>query len=419
MDSNQSQWSKKRQNSKRTRWIIIVIAILVLAGVVGGVAYFLLNKSNSNNSNAGSSGQNSNGGGGGGPLSGSGTGTGSGSGSSNNGGKTGGGGTTAGNSSTNAPPNSNAKYYTNDGKLVDLKITPNPALKKSFYGINYGPILALYPWCTNTLGDVIEDIKVLSQLTNRLRLYGMDCGMANQTLHAIKILGLKMTVVPTIWVDNNATTYQRQYDDLFAVLKEHGFDYIEGISVGNEVIFRKEIPKQDLFNRIADVRTKVRAMPGAPANMPVFTSDLGSNVDSAFVAASDIIFANVHPYFAGTKVDDAAVWTFQFFEDEDITPAKQGGKQAVMSEVGWPTKGDSQQGAVASIPNLQTFLNTFLCQSNQKGYRYYFFESFDTPWKVTMFTLLEGSWGLFNADRTLKQGIVFPDCAPTAPNLRT
>ncbi|CAG8629276.1 1687_t:CDS:2 [Ambispora leptoticha] len=319
---------------------------------------------------------------------------------------------------TSNTPTTTQTFYTWDNKVVDLKIVPNPQLKKSFYGINYGPVNATYPSCGNTLGDVIEDVKLLSQLTNRLRLYGMDCNAANYTIMAIKILGLKMTVVPTIWVDNNMTTYQRQYNDLFNNLKQHGFDYIEGISVGNEVIFRKEIPVSDFYSRIADVRKKVLAMPGAPKNMPVFTSDLGSNVDQAFVSAVDIAFANVHPYFGGVAVANAATWTFQFFEENDVAPAAKQNKTAVISEVGWPTNGAPDQGAIATVPNLNTFIQSFLCQANSKGYRYYYFESFDTPWKTQMFTVLEGSWGLFYPDRSLKPGVSIPNCQPTAPSLR-
>jgi exo-beta-1,3-glucanase (GH17 family) len=379
-----NEWlEKEKRGNQKTRWIIILVAILVLACLIGGISYAVLQKSGSNASSSNSSSAN------GDDSSSSGSGSGSG-----------------------------PTFLTWDNKTVNLKITQNPAYRKSFYGINYGPVNGSYPWCTNTLGDVIEDMKLLSQLTNRIRLYGMDCNAANYTLQAIELLGLNMTVVPTIWVDNNITTYQRQYNDLFNNLKQHGFKHIEGISVGNEVLFRQEISATELYSRINDVRKKARAMQGAPQNLPVFTSDLGSNVNQTFVSNVDIAFANVHPYFAGVTAQQGTNWTFQFFEENDVIYAVKQNKTAVMSEVGWPSAGDSKQGAVASLPNEQIFISQFLCAANAKGYKYYYFESFDTPWKTAMFTLLEGSWGLFYPDRTLKPGIVIPDCPPTAPGLR-
>lgn len=385
----ESEWlEKEKRGSQKTRWIIILVAILVLACVIGGISYAVLHKSGSNaTSDSDSSSDNSN------PSSGP--------------------GSNSGSSSGPGPT-----FLTWDNKVVDLKITQNPAYKKSLYGLNYGPVNASYPGCTNTLGDVIEDVKLLSQLTNRLRLYGMDCNAANYTLQAIELLGLNMTIVPTIWVDKNLTTYQRQYNDLFNNLKQHGFKHIEGISVGNEVLFRQEVNATDLFARINDVRKKVLAMQGAPRNLPVFTSDLGSNVNQSFVTNVDIAFANVHPYFAGVSAQQGTNWTFLFFEQNDVINVVKQNKTAVLSEVGWPSAGGSNQAAIASLPNEQIFVSQFICAANTKGYKYYYFEAFDTPWKTAMFTLLEGSWGLFYPDRTLKPGIVIPDCLPTAPGLR-
>ncbi|KAG9295874.1 hypothetical protein G9A89_006613 [Geosiphon pyriformis] len=405
VDPNSSDWLQAQQRTtRRTRWTRFAI-IIVLAIIIVGVGYALTHKSSKNSELNSSDTNTQNLGSTNGPLS---------SGQSTN--KN----SSSSNSSSHISLNtSNQTFLTWDKKPVNLQITPNPAFKKSFYGLNYGPVNATFPWCTNTLGDVIEDIKVLSQLTNRIRLYGMDCNAANQTIMAIKLLNLKMTVIPTIWIDNNMTTYERQYNDLFNNLKEHGFSYIEGISVGNEVVFRKEIPTSDLYARIADVRKKVLAMPGAPQNIPIFTSDIGSNVDQAFVSATDVIFANIHPYFGGVTADQAAQWTFNFFEEFDVAPASKQKKLAVMSEVGWATRGDKDKEAVPSIPNLKIFLDTFICAANKKGYRYYYFESFDTPWKEERFTVLEGAWGLFSPDRVLKPGLTIPDCPPTVPNLRT
>ena len=43
----------------------------------------------------------------------------------------------------------------------------------------------------------------------------------------------------------------------------------------------------------------------------------------------------------------------------------------------------------------QTFLNTFVCQANNNGTGYFFFEYFDETWKDAQFGGVEGHWGLF------------------------
>lgn len=194
VDPNASDWLKSQQkSSRRHRMIVLTIGIIILLGIAAGVAYLVKSNKSSNTSTD----------------------------SSNN--NIGSGG--------NSSPN---KYFTWDNKPVNLTIVPNPQLKKVLYGINYGPVNATFPWCTNTLGDVIEDVKILSQITNRIRLYGMDCHAADWTLEAIQLLKLNMTIVPTIWVDDNDTTYQRQHDDFFNMVQKYGVDKIDGVSVGNE-----------------------------------------------------------------------------------------------------------------------------------------------------------------------------------------
>jgi hypothetical protein len=118
---------------------------------------------------------------------------------------------------------------------------PDPDLRKAFYGVDYNPAKTLMPWCGADLQSIINDVNLMSQITNRIRLYGMDCGQADLTFQAIKLLKVPMQVVLTIWVDNNSTTYQRQRDTLFQVLDVYGTDMLTGVSVGNEVLFRKDM----------------------------------------------------------------------------------------------------------------------------------------------------------------------------------
>ncbi|KAF8939879.1 hypothetical protein BGZ47_008027, partial [Haplosporangium gracile] len=122
------------------------------------------------------------------------------------------------------------------------QFTPDPNLRKAFYGVDYNPAKAMMPWCGATLQPVIYDMMLISQITNRVRLYGMDCNQADLTFQAINALGLNKTmqVVLTIWVDKNQTTYQRQHDTLFQVLDTYGTEMVNGISVGNEVLFRED-----------------------------------------------------------------------------------------------------------------------------------------------------------------------------------
>jgi len=126
--------------------------------------------------------------------------------------------------------------------------------------------------------------------------------------------------------------------------------------------------------------------------------------------------SNVHPWFANTSIDTAAAWTAQFFQEQNVDVAKALSNNPTMyiAETGWPTKssdaGNANNGASdASEPNLQTFIDTFVCQANSNRTGYFFFELCDEDWKDKQFGGVEGWWGLFYQNRTLKN-IKIPDC---------
>ena len=89
-----------------------------------------------------------------------------------------------------------------------------------------------------------------------------------------------------------------------------------------------------------------------------------------------------------------------------------------MTGVGWPTNSLAPVVTTSppSVKNLQLFINNFVCTASTQGIKYFFFEYMDMPWKQRRSPDVEGSggvegfWGLFHSNRTLK-AITLPDCA--------
>ncbi|KAI8141177.1 glycoside hydrolase superfamily [Fennellomyces sp. T-0311] len=295
----------------------------------------------------------------------------------------------------------------------------DPRLSQSFYGIDYTPHGTLYREnCGVQYQDVVEDINILQQLTTRIRLYGMDCDQAHLVFKAIQQLKANMGVVLTLWVDGNNTTYKRQYDTFLKLLKEYGSDHILGVSVGNEAVFRKQIMTDELIQMIKDVKKKLK-QEGYP-NIPVYTTEI--NDLKLLIPAEDAVMDNVHPFFAGTLVEDAANWTWQYYYDVDQYPTmkiaqqldmnKTQAKPAIISEIGWPSHPEDRpvQAAIPSIDNQRILLETFVCEANRRNLPYFWFEFKDQPWKTAAFNeTRESYWGLFDKDRKLKHARL-PKC---------
>ncbi|EJF64819.1 glycoside hydrolase, partial [Dichomitus squalens LYAD-421 SS1] len=304
-------------------------------------------------------------------------------------------------------------------------------LKKSFYGIAYTPEGSQLPDCGNSLEDVITDIQLLSQLTDQIRLYGADCNQTALVLEAIKQTKVNMTV----WLGNypvptDPAPYERQRDAIIDALKTYGTDHVSGITVGNEFILNYlnangatdpnsavgNAGAQLLIANISDTRSAVQAL-GLSKTLPIGTADAGSFFNSEVLAAVDYGMSNIHAWFANVSIDQAAGWVDEFFQENNVALAQTlaNNPKMYIAETGWPTAskdvGNESNGpSVASEPNLQqTFLDTFVCQANNNGTGYFFFEYFDETWKDQEFGGVEGHWGLFYSNRTLKD-ITIPSC---------
>jgi len=140
----------------------------------------------------------------------------------------------------------------------DLK--KDSSLKKIFDGMDYTPLDAQYPGCGCTQSNITADVAILSQLTNKIRLYGTDCQQATMVLNAIQDLKVDLTVFLGVWVDTNSTTLQRQLSDMYSILNKYPVNLIDGIAVGNEVLFRQDKTESELITLIQQVRQNVTAM---------------------------------------------------------------------------------------------------------------------------------------------------------------
>ncbi|EIW67611.1 hypothetical protein TREMEDRAFT_33542, partial [Tremella mesenterica DSM 1558] len=248
-------------------------------------------------------------------------------------------------------------------------------------------------------------------------------------LQAIQDTKTNLTVWPAIYVDSNETAYEAQVTALSDALTTYGVDNVEGVIVGNEYILNTAgsstntsasylTAVETITSKVADVKSKLSAL-SLSKTLQVGTADAGSILSTTLAEGIDFYMANVHPYFGSVAIQDAATWTTEFFGNFDTSVAATASNQpaSFIAETGWPTqsmdKKDASDGAGspqgdASVANLQTFLDTFVCQATTNGSAYFYFEAFDEPWKA-QFGGVEPYWGLFDSDRNLKK-ITIPQC---------
>jgi exo-beta-1,3-glucanase (GH17 family) len=268
----------------------------------------------------------------------------------------------------------------------------NDDLHKVFPGMDYTPWGVQYPDCLKwppSQNNVTRDMAVLSQLTNTVRLYGTDCNQTEMVLHAIDRLDLKdMKLWLGVWIDSNTTSTERQLSKLYKVLDDTKDTSIyKGIIVGNEALYRagssKASAMKTLVGYIKNVTSEVKTR---NLDLSIATSDLGDNWTAELVDEVDVVMSNVHPFFAGVSVEVAASWTWDFWQNHDVSLTKGTNKKQVISEVGWPSGGgkdcgesptcDSDTpGSVASIDNMNSFMSDWVCQALENGTDYFWYVS--------------------------------------------
>ncbi|KAM0791717.1 hypothetical protein ACM66B_003986 [Microbotryomycetes sp. NB124-2] len=338
----------------------------------------------------------------------------------------GGGGSNEDSKGDSAATSGGMQYIEGTAKVVKSdpsdpsKFEKDDRLSKSFWGMTYTPEFAQEPWCGATLANVTEDIQLMSQLTPRLRMYGAACNQSQLVLQAIQDTKVDMSVWLGSWVSDNATVNSEQQDWIIDAIQTFGTDHIEGVIVGNEYLLNaqdKDAAGQFIVSQVEAMRTKIAAL-NLSKQIPVGTGDAGSEFTQTVANGVDFFMANVHPFFGGLVVEEAAPWTWQFAEWNDVPLAQAAPNKPTVyiAETGWPsdsmTEADrTYQGAVAGVPQLQTFLDTYVCAANANGSQWFWFGSFDEPWKI-QYGGVEPYWGLMTSDKALKP-VTLPNCLTT------
>jgi exo-beta-1,3-glucanase (GH17 family) len=349
--AERSAWLAEESKRKRKTklWIGIGIGAVIVLAIVGGIVGGLIG-----NKNSGSDG-------------------GSSSGSTNN---------AAGDTAANGDLGINS---------AEIKaLMNNPNLHKVFPGMDYTPWGTQYPLCMTyppSQNNVTRDMAVLSQLTNVVRLYGTDCNQTEMVLHAIDRLELTdMKVWMGVWIDTNQTTIDRQFAQMYDILKNTKDQSIyKGVIVGNEALYRagedKAQSEAELITYLTNVRSNFTSL---GYKLPIATSDLGDNWNAQLVQVVDYVMSNIHPFFAGVTPDVAAGWTWDFWQNHDVvlTESLPNVKQLI-SETGWPSGGGTdcggtdgecspgQSGAVAGVDEMNTFMDNWVCQAMANGTEYF------------------------------------------------
>lgn len=288
--------------------------------------------------------------------------------------------------------------------FLDSQFTPH------FDGINYSPIGL--STCSFSQEEAENDVLLLSKLTSRVRTYSSACDQARYLLSSIASTKLPLRVSLGLWLSPDETKNHIELMTIKKLVADFPEKSIESIFVGDEVNYRGDILEDHQIHYIRSLKDYIKEI---GKNIPVGTSEAAGAISAKVARECDFIGVNINPFREGIPVELATDWILQLIE-QHIEPLVPLTTRIIISEVGWPSYGGSQDLALATLDASNHFMRSWLCDAGNRTrgkYNWYYHEAFDHSWwpeTELSDNAWEGHWGILSSDKQLKEHAVLPVC---------
>uniref|UniRef100_UPI00404A5FF6 MFS transporter n=1 Tax=Flavobacterium sp. TaxID=239 RepID=UPI00404A5FF6 len=237
-------------------------------------------------------------------------------------------------------------------------------------------------------GQIRRRLDIIAPHTKWIRSF--SCTEGNELIPEIAHQkGLK-TVVGA-WISDDKARNEKEIESLIKLAKA---GLVNIAVVGNEVLHRKEITEQELIGYIYRVKT---ALPNIEvAYVDAYYQFLDR---PTLVSVCDILLVNFYPFWEGANNEFALSYLNQMMK---ITQNAASGKKIIISETGWPSKGQTVQEAVPSEINAIKYFIASQEWAKNNQIDMFYFSSFDESWKVKQEGTVGAAWGIWDKTEELK-----------------
>jgi glucan 1,3-beta-glucosidase len=218
-----------------------------------------------------------------------------------------------------------------------------------------------------------------------------SCIEGNELIASIAKEEFGLQTLVGAWLGKDKDLNEEEIEGLIKLAKD---GHVDIAAVGNEVLYRNDLPAEELLGHIQRVK---KAIPNV--SVGYVDAYYEFSVHPAITEACDIILANCYPYWEGCHIDYSLVHIKQMYYQ---ALAVGQGKQVIISETGWPSQGTGLNEAQPGYENaLRYFLNIQQWVEDE-GIESFYFSSFDEAWKVGDEGDVGAYWGLWDKDEQLK-----------------
>lgn len=232
-------------------------------------------------------------------------------------------------------------------------------------------------------------MKIIQPYTKWVRSF--SCVDGNELIPKIaKEFGVKTLV--GAWLGKDPEKNEQEITALIELANE---GYVDIAAVGNEVLYRGDLTENELLDFISRVK---EAIPQIPVGYVDAYYEFG--IRPKITEACDVILANCYPFWECCHADYSLMYMKQMYSR--AVNAGAGIKRVIITETGWPSKGENYKGAQPSHENaLKYFINTLLW-SKEENIDIFYFSSFDESWKVGAEGDVGAYWGIWDKNENIK-----------------
>ncbi|QLG46217.1 glycoside hydrolase family 17 protein [Costertonia aggregata] len=236
--------------------------------------------------------------------------------------------------------------------------------------------------------QVVRRVQIIKPYTKWVRSF--SCIEGNE--HVARVAhknGLKTLV--GAWLGKDEKLNEQELKALIALGKEGCVDIA---AVGNEVLYRNDLSKERLLRYINRVKA---ALPNIPIGYVDAYYEFTQHPD--VVDACDVVLSNCYPYWEGCPHEYSLNHMQRMFGQ--ATDAAKG-KKVIITETGWPSKGENFKGAITSEDNAMKYFIKTQVWAAKENIELFYFSSFDESWKIGDEGDVGAYWGLWDKYENLK-----------------
>ena len=211
--------------------------------------------------------------------------------------------------------------------------------------------------------QIDSDLKLIAQYSDRIRTYSMQVNP--QTYRLAEKDGLE--VMAGAEISRRMENNEKEIDTLIAMARRYP-NTIKRVIVGNEVLFRNDLPPEQMMVYLDRVRAALHqpVSIAEPEYIWLKYPELADHVD--FITIHIFPFWNGIPVVANTldpaqrfPALNAALGSYQALQQRFPY------KHIVVGEIGWPSNGDRHEHADPSVSNEAIFIREWLLAAKQRN----------------------------------------------------